>query len=207
MWRSLDRKGEIVSADVESPGMAHGWAGFLYATLTWCRVAGADVPSSVEPRLAELAALARPSGRGLVWPWMLAGDGARATMPGWCNGSAGYVFLWTLAADALGRRDLLDLAVGAAWDAWDAPDTAASLCCGLAGRGYALLNLYRATGETVWLTRARHLAERGAARGGFEESHRHSLWKGDMGLAALAADLERPEQAAMPFFEPMGYRV
>lgn len=30
----------------------------------------------------------------------------------------------------------------------------------------------------------------------------HSLFKGHMGLAVLAADLERPEAARMPFFEP-----
>jgi serine/threonine-protein kinase len=77
----------------------------------------------------------------------------------------------------------------------------------LAGRAYALLNLYRATGERVWIERARRLAERAARWGSAQEEHPHSLWKGDLGLAVLAADLERPEAARMPFFEPLGYRA
>jgi hypothetical protein len=34
-----------------------------------------------------------------------------------------------------------------------------------------------------------------------EEGLPHSLYKGDVGVAVLIADLERPEFAAMPFFE------
>jgi hypothetical protein len=32
-----------------------------------------------------------------------------------------------------------------------------------------------------------------------------SLYKGEFGLAVLAADLEVPDEAVMPFFEPFGY--
>ena len=69
----------------------------------------------------------------------------------------GYVFLWTLAHRLLGRPEHLDLAVGAAFEACDSPEGAGTLCCGLAGRGYAALNLYRHTGDAVWLDRARDL--------------------------------------------------
>jgi len=34
-------------------------------------------------------------------------------------------------------------------------------------------------------------------------SYRHSLYKGELSLAVLAADLERPESAAQPMFEPL----
>ena len=105
------------------------------------------------------------------------------------------------------QRAYLDLAYGAAWRSWDAAEPAVTLCCGLAGRAYALLNMYRNTGETRWLDRARDLAMRSAREGNIPAEYPHSLYKGEFGLAVLAADLEQPDQAMMPFFEPMGYQV
>lgn len=91
-------------------------------------------------------------------------------------------------------------------DSWDAPDAASSLCCGHAGRAYALANLWRHTGDPIWLDRARALAEQGARHGQAQLDRAHSLYKGDVGLVVLAADLERPEAARMPLFEPAGWR-
>ena len=127
-------------------------------------------------------------------------------MSGWCNGACGYVFLWTLAHRLLDDPRYLELAYGAAWRSWDAPEQIVTLCCGLAGRAYALLNLYRHTNETVWLDRARDLALRAARTGDTTKEYPHSLYKGEFGLAVLAADLEQPNEATMPFFEPIGYR-
>ena len=206
LWDALARRPSIADADIEYLGIAHGWAGFLYATMTWCKIAGTPLPSEIEQRLIELAAFARPTGRGLTWPWTLGGEGSRVTMPGWCNGSSGYVFLWTLAEEMMPARGrYLDLATGAAWDAWDAADATLSLCCGLGGRSYALLNLYRATNDAAWLDRARRLALRAATRGSSPPERAQCLWKGELGMAVLASDLERPEDARMPFFEPMGW--
>jgi eukaryotic-like serine/threonine-protein kinase len=181
-------------------GIAHGWAGCLYAVLRWCRAVGSAPPEHVAERLGSLAALARPWGRGLRWQW---NDGG--SMPGWCNGSAGFVFLWTLAHRMLGDPDYLALAEGAAWNAWEAPDGNGTLCCGLAGRAYALLNLHRHGGGTEWLDRARDLAKRAAITIERDRETPHSLYKGVVGVALLAADLARPEAAAMPFFEEEGW--
>ena len=206
LWQALDAKPEIKAAGIEYLGIAHGWAGFLYATLQWCSVSKATLPKGIERRLVELAALALPIGRGMDWPWTVGHSGEPLTMPGWCNGACGYVFLWTLAHRLLGDPRYLELADGAAWRSWDAPDQIVTLCCGLAGRAYALLNLYRHTKERVWLDRARDLALRAARVGNTAKEYPHSLYKGEFGLAVLAADLEDPNEATMPFFEPMGYR-
>ncbi|MGZ8437857.1 MAG: lanthionine synthetase LanC family protein, partial [Candidatus Limnocylindrales bacterium] len=139
-------------------GAAHGWTGFLYAQLRWAESSGAG-PPSVEARLDELERMALPLGRGRVWPREAgpADDGALAAT--WCNGAAGMIPLWTLAARMFGEDRYMALAEGAAWTAYEGHPAPGDLCCGLAGRAYGLLNLYRAGTEPIWLARARDLAE------------------------------------------------
>ncbi|MEA2564310.1 MAG: eukaryotic-like serine/threonine-protein kinase [Acidobacteriota bacterium] len=186
-------------------GMAHGWAGYLYATLRWCRSAGSPRPEGLEERLAELAGCARSWGRGLRWPWRDNGTGPGAHMPGWCNGSAGFVHLWTLASKELNDPAWMAFAEGAAWNSWEASDRNASLCCGLAGRAYALLDFWRCGGGDIWLERARDLAESAAVEVVRFSEAADSLYKGEPGVAALIADLARPEMAAQPFFGDEGW--
>ena len=95
----------------------------------------------------------------------------------------------------------------ARWSAWDAPGGYPDLCCGLAGRAYALLTLYRHGGNTEWLRRAQVLgarAGRALERLG-ELPYPLSLFKGAPGIIVLLADLSRPESACMPFFETEGW--
>jgi len=204
LWSELDAK-PVIDDTHSRPelGMAHGWAGYLYATLRWCRATAANLPANVPARLAELAACARPAGRGLRWKWYAtpAGD---VSMPGWCNGSAGMVFLWTLAAERLADPLFRSLAEGAAWNTWEAADGNANLCCGLAGRAYALVRMWQTGGEAEWLDRARVLAGRAAVEIAKSEAP-DSLYKGEAGVAALIADLARPESAALPFFAEEGW--
>ncbi len=180
-------------------GAAHGWTGFLYAQLRWAESTGA-APPAVEPRLAELERMALPLGRGLVWPREAgpADDGALAAT--WCNGAAGMIPLWTLAARTLGEDRFMRLAEGAAWTAYEGHPAPGDLCCGLAGRAYGLLNLYRAGADLFWLTRARDLAEQAVPQVRENALRRDSLYKGEIGVAALLVDLERPDDAAMPFY-------
>ena len=186
-------------------GMAHGWAGFLYATLRWCRAAGEPLPDALPARLGELAAEARPAGRGVRWRWHAESGADVGTMAGWCNGSAGFVHLWTLAHRILGDPRFAALAEGAAWNAWEDPARDPTLCCGLAGRAYALLAFHRHAGGADWLERARDLAERAARNGARSPEPSYSLFKGEVGVAVLAADLAAPEGAAFPFFEEEGW--
>ena len=186
-------------------GIAHGWAGVLYSILRWCDVSGKDIPHEVESQLVEVAARATRWGRGMRWPWVDEGRpvSGPAYMPGWCNGSAGFVHLWLLAHQLLGDEEFFRLAEGAAWHAWEAPKPEApDLCCGLSGRAYALLALYRHTDDVEWLGRGRSLADRAvAAATSNPGEYRDSLYRGDLGVAVLGADLTRPDDAAMPLFE------
>ncbi|HVE71178.1 MAG TPA: lanthionine synthetase LanC family protein [Thermoanaerobaculia bacterium] len=201
IWSELDRLPAIADSPPKTYlGMAHGWTGYLYAALRWCTASGDTLPLSLDRRLHELSALCTRSGRGGVWP-IAAGDGPDSQLNGWCHGSAGYVFLFTLAHRMLREPRWLELAELAAWNAWDEPRHAASLCCGTAGRAYALLNFYKHTGQTAWVRRARQLANHAAAHAVSTSQRTNTLWKGELGVAVLIADLASPENARMPFFE------
>ncbi len=188
-------------------GMAHGWAGLLYAALRWQEIASATVELPLDRRLEELAACAEPWGRGLRWRTSVA-DPAPEYSAGWCNGSAGFVHLWTLAGRADPGGNWGDLARGAAWNAWEGEATNASVCCGKAGCAYALVNFHRTTtNEPEWLDRARTLARQASASRAFENPHgEHSLYQGRLGTALAALEVEAdPGSARMPFFESEGW--
>jgi len=187
-------------------GMAHGWAGALYSLLHWARCSTSPVPDLLPERLNQLASLARPSGRGLYWPatsGLHSGtDVLRAT---WCNGAAGHVYLWTLAHKQLGHVQYEELAAGAAWTAYELAAAGGDLCCGLGGRAYALLHYFRHCGDVHWIDRASHLANRAAVEVRAQSLRPNALYKGEIGVALLAADLEYPERACMPLFESEGW--
>jgi predicted Ser/Thr protein kinase len=206
VWRELDALPPIAHQPRETNlGLAHGWAGFLSATLAFHRATGSPLPPRLRDRLGELAGQAVPWGRGMRWRWPLSDPwpGPMPTMAGWCNGSAGMVFLWSQAYRIFAEPEWLELARKAAWDTWDAPAPPGigGLCCGLAGRSYALLSLYRLGEGRVWLERSRELARRAAEEIAHSSEPQDSLYRGELGVAVLLADLEHPEEAAMPFFE------
>jgi hypothetical protein len=217
LWQEIDALPAIAQCeDRRNLGLAHGWAGYLYATLQWCRATGRPLPGGLTARLQQLADCAMAWQRGLRWQWYGRGrdDGgelAVGSMPGWCNGSAGMVHLFGLAYRLLRDPAYLDCCAGAAWNAWEEPVSGGSLCCGLAGRAYSLLSLHRlllAQGDASaedWLRRARELAERAAAEIVRSSEAPDSLYKGKVGVAVLAADLARPEASAMPFCEEEGW--
>ena len=214
IWQQLDSYAPIPECQqIRYTGIAHGWAGMLYATLCWCRAAGTDLPTETAERLSQLAALARHSGRQAQWSWNVVNDAGDALSPywgGWCNGTAGQVFLWLAAQATLKDERYLMLAEKAAWHAAETDTRNGSLCCGFSGQAYALLALYRRSGERAWLHRAQALAEKAAlvfaeisaGRVPGELAYRpDSLYKGELGVAVLAADLECPDASALPAFE------
>lgn len=206
IWTRLNTYGDMAaSAALRWLGIAHGWAGVLHATLRWLEVTGQLPAPTVIDRLDELHRIAEPAGKGLRWP-----QHSRTPSPdrrpatGWCHGSAGYVHLWNLANTVCPGESYHDLAERAAWHTWQAPPVmGASLCCGYGGQAYALLNMYRQTGDPEWRARAGSLVER-AAGPGRRTLRSNSLYAGDVGIALLAAEVQRPDIARMPVFETEG---
>jgi hypothetical protein len=109
----------------------------------------------------------------------------------WCHGAAGVLTsLWGCAPDDEEWTELLLAAGQLVWTAGPFRDQP-GLCHGTAGNAYALLALWRRTGDEQWLERARALAAHAAAQ--VEEraerlGHgRHSLFTGDEGVALCLA--------------------
>lgn len=201
-WQRIEALGPIATCREEQYlGLAHGWAGFLYTALRWSLAGNTPLPESVPPRLRELAALGEEHGKGMRWPFHLGAQAGSRHMPGWCNGTAGFVLLWTLAYRVLREEWLLKLAERAAIECAAAPGGLHSLCCGAAGQAYALLAMHNLTGDGQWFDAARRKTVEGVrlAERPTGEDLPFSLYKGDVGLALLCAELERPEIASMPF--------
>ena len=184
-------------------GIAHGWAGLAYATMLWSRARGVVPPAEARGVLDMLAGLAEPWQQGARWPVSPpSGPSPDQFWPGWCHGNAGYVFLWNLAEATYGDALYAELGERAAGLMRGATGFS-SLCCGTAGLSYAALNQYRSSGSERWLSLAFALAEHGAAHDELagDATTALSLYKGHVGLALLAAELDCPERAAMPLFE------
>jgi hypothetical protein len=184
-------------------GIAHGWAGIVYALLRWSEATGHAAGDHLATRLDELAGNAQGSGDGLRWPRVRQDREGRSSdfVPSWCNGSAGFVHLWLTAERVFGDVGYRELAIGAARDALGPAESGIDLCCGLSGRAYALLALHRASGDDYWLKEARRLTLRALRPRLTDSPVALSLYKGAVGPAVLAAELPKPATASMPLFE------
>jgi serine/threonine-protein kinase len=194
-------------------GIAHGWAGVLYAVLMWCRATGSKPPGSLMDRLHQLADLGEPNGNGVQWERKVRGvhfRDANDFSPSWCNGTGGMVHLWTLAHRMMDDGRFLEMAEGAAWNVIERCGGIDQICCGVPGQTYGVLNLYKHTGEKRWLDHARKMAETSLRLTTPQTAEKvplyyYGLYKGPIGSALLSADMAAPEEACMPMFESEGW--
>ena len=127
------------------------------------------------------------------WP-AIAGD--ELTIRGrirvqWCHGAPGVLTSsWDTAPRDDAWSELLLAAGRLVWEAGPIRD-APGLCHGTAGNAYALLALWRRTGDGLWLERARafaqHAAAQAEARAALVGQGWHSLYTGDEGVASCLA--------------------
>ncbi|BCT92575.1 hypothetical protein LYSHEL_15990 [Lysobacter helvus] len=201
LWRALR---DALPGDSKGPsyfGIAHGWAGILYATLRWDTAQDQCSLAGVREACDALAGYAQPWGlNALRWPRGAGSAERSAFWTGWCHGSAGYVHLWLAAWRAFGDEDYKALARGAARHAASDPHAVGQLCCGTTGQAYALLDMHRSEPSAEWRDAARDLANRAIAASGSAKLTAHSLYKGEIGTAILAAELDDPSGAHFPFF-------
>ncbi len=197
------------NGDLKWLGLAHGWAGLLFGLLRWTEASGEPFVVVARDRLHELATLGMQQGESISWPLTMSGDERdRGPFAGWCHGSAGYVLLWTLAHRILKDDRFLTLARSAAnhiaTSIGSEREIDASLCCGYAGQGFALMALHRATGDVEPLRLAGELCDR-AVQFGARSTRPDSLYKGDIGVALLIQELTQPSRASTPLVETEGW--
>jgi hypothetical protein len=172
-------------------GAGHGFAGNAYPFFRAAALLPPDQLARVAERaLATLHATVRHADGGANWFAGINPQRPAHVLPlvQDCHGAPGIVCRLA-AAPRTPEWDTLLLQAGAlTWHAGPLRK-GAGLCHGTAGSGFAMLKLWRHSGDPVWLDRARMLAMHGF---GQVERHRveygqgrHSLWTGDLGLACL----------------------
>lgn len=124
----------------------------------------------------------------------------------WCHGAAGIVTAMsrTPAIDSPESKQLDKLLDETGELVWQAGPLVkgSNLCHGTSGNGYAFLYLYRKTGKSVWIDRARKFAMHSIGQCQkarlYYGQGRFTLWTGDAGLAIYLYHCLYPEKAAIP---------
>ena len=179
----------------------HGSAGNVQALLRAADLLGHPRRGEIARRGADAAcALARVEGDLANWPASIPPRPLEPTRAAYlvhyCHGAPGFVIC--LDGVRPGEHAELDRMLTRAGElVWRAGPLAKgpNLCHGTAGNGYALLKLWRRTGDARWLERARafamHAIEQVRAARQRHGLGRYSLWTGDVGVALyLASCLE-----------------
>ena len=201
IWEAIDDYAPVgIENRIQYNGIAHGWAGILYAVVKWCVIANQPIPTKFFHRVEELLS------QGIVeenlMRWNLTSDN-KVSWPGWCHGSAGYIFLWTALYNFTNDEKYLFTAEKTAkhFLASQKESSVCNLCCGGAGECYALLNLYNVTHNNFYLNEAKQLARKMLPHAYSGQMRNNSLYKGDVGVGVLLTELAYPEFARMPLFE------
>ena len=190
-------------------GACHGVAGNLNVLLRGRDLLPAQMIETAMARAAETLARHAQWHDGLANWYASAPPVQGRLFMQWCHGAPGIVMALSPAPmDGSDAARMLDELIGAAGQlVWQAGPLkkGAGLCHGTAGNGYAFLAMYRRTGKTVWLDRARAFAAHGVEqlrqhRREFAQA-RFSLMTGDVGLAVYLHHCLHPAEAAMPGLE------
>jgi len=178
---------DLYGKHVRYIGAGHGFAGNASALIRGRHLLeGPEWGSWQDDIVATMHATAMRDGAMANWPAQLVPAGTTLRMlVQWCHGAPGIIT--SLAGLPDSRLD--DLLVAAGELTWAAgPLTkGVGLCHGTDGNGYALLKVFKRTGDERWLDRARAFAMHAMLQSDrLAEEHgqrRYALWIGDAGLA------------------------
>lgn len=187
-------------------GAAHGLCGIVYVLLHCLPVVREVDPSggglaAVKTACDALAGSLLPSGN---LPSSLGSKGEDRLVQ-WCHGAPGLIPTMVKAEQALGDGGGRYLAAAreAAQAVWSRGllRKGVGLCHGISGNGYALLSLYRATGEPQYLGMAQSFALFAAEH--WEELYEvpdrpASLYEGLAGAVSFWLDVVDPQNSSWP---------
>jgi eukaryotic-like serine/threonine-protein kinase len=215
IWATLEAKPAIADPqEFNGLGIAHGWSGVAFVLLRWCAANGTKPPPGLRDRLLQLEALAQEDRSGVHWPRLVPSQTHRHPSDwdlSWCNGTAGFIYLWTAAHRMYGDDRWLELAKAAAWNVVEGQSTVNQICCGRPGQAYAILNLFKLTKDPEWLGHARTMAADCLQHTRIPDDNAiplyyFALYKGPLGTALLSAEFDEPENSCLPLFESEQWR-
>lgn len=190
-----------VEKDIRYTGMAHGWAGILFAILRWCLSVKNDVPDFVYERVNQLKSLSLVDSK-CAKIFRTNSCKKNDFFAGWCNGDAGIALLFAKLFEITQDESYLeDASKYIRGVDKNATYLASDICCGLAGQGFVELILYRLTGDHRWKKDAAE-SQLIASKGIIHRSvKRNSLFKGKVGVDLLNFYLKYPQKVRFPIFE------
>eukprot|EP01119_Soliformovum_irregulare_P001112 TRINITY_DN10826_c0_g1_i2.p1 TRINITY_DN10826_c0_g1~~TRINITY_DN10826_c0_g1_i2.p1 ORF type:complete len:464 (+),score=78.37 TRINITY_DN10826_c0_g1_i2:155-1393(+) len=186
-------------------GCGHGLAGILYTLMHINSILNIKHHRhQIKDSVDYLLSVRLPSGN---YP---ANDIAEKEMElyHWCHGAPGVLFTMNRAYEVFGETRFLRAAKHAADVTWRKGllTKGNGLCHGIAGNGYALLDVYRTTKDEEYLDRALKFAKFSwsevAKEGQATPDNPYSLYEGMAGTALFYADLIfRQDDAKFPAFQ------
>jgi serine/threonine-protein kinase len=198
MLREIASFSEISQSPIRYLGFAHGWAGILYSLLAWGRRYETDIIPGLVPVLKQVASHRVDTRLGSFWSYRFDHPTQEGDMASWCNGTAGFILLWTEAYLATQDTQWLELAKDAARHCVTYFENINSVCCGLAGRAYALAILGSVSGEQKWVDAALRCLQRTALVVPEVSSYPHSLFKGVLGHELAKLEISKGEGIVFP---------
>lgn len=199
MWQYVERKWLDNSPLFNYDGIAHGWAGLLYATLTWCDLSGTDLPSFY---LTILKRYEDKIIKNKNNSYINISDSQKEAWPGWCHGVSGHIFLLNKLYKYFNKEKYLQISEGFGnYIIQSKRTTTAHLCCGAAGEAYAFLNLFKITNDKKWYNSLLEKSDLSVSLIEKSEILPHSLYKGELGVGILKVDCSFLSSASMPLFE------
>ncbi|HEY5047515.1 MAG TPA: LanC-like protein [Rhizomicrobium sp.] len=168
-------------------GPVHGFAGNMLALMKgWHWLTPEQQNTTAEVSMQTLAATAKLGDGGANWP-ANADEPDAAMLCQLCHGAPGMVMTFAEAPFTSPAFERLLVEGGNLTWAAGPLKKGSNFCHGTGGNAFALLRLYKRTGDTLWLERARGFAATSIAQTR-EASRangrgRYSLWTGDPGVA------------------------
>lgn len=188
----LDRK-EYVNNSLRHIGLAHGVEGVLYTLLLASQFLGQTLSD-------RTIGLLKATANRFV--------SDNAVFPGWCQGNAGFIYLYSQAYLTLGDESYLELAEQAGENLILQPVSKNHLCCGLAGCVQAFLRLYKVSGKLEYKKRAEQFHMNGLKKINLDsesEQVHYSLFWGPLSTVLNHYELRFPEHSIFPFLELEGW--
>ncbi|CAH8262900.1 unnamed protein product [Arabidopsis lyrata] len=185
-------------------GAAHGLAGIMHVLMDV--QLKPDEAEDVKGTLKYMIKNRFPSGN---YP-ASEEDRRKDVLVHWCHGAPGIALTLVKAAEVFGEREFLEAGAAAAEVVWNRGLLKrVGICHGISGNAYVFLSLYRATGMSEYLYRAKAFAsfllDRGPKLLSKGEMHGgdspYSLFEGVAGMAYLYLDMVDPSQARFPGYE------